>query len=90
MNQANETTQQTGGWNSGAVALPDGMDKRVARSLSMMTALYSFLSGSRRCGLAAPSINNPRTVFYTVVMVAQKEEVKRIRLTREANGYIMI
>lgn len=85
MNQANETTQQTGGWNSGAVALPDGMDKRVARSLSMMTALYSFLSCSRNRGLVAPSLSNPRTVFYTVVMMAKKEEIKRILSVREAS-----
>ncbi|MGY3879282.1 hypothetical protein ACW5WK_17865 [Aeromonas enteropelogenes] len=45
--------QQTGGWNSGAVALP------------------------------APAMANVTLLFYTVVMVAQKEEVKRIRSTSE-------
>ncbi|WP_421174635.1 hypothetical protein [Aeromonas enteropelogenes] len=45
--------QQTGGWNSGAVALP---------TLAMA---------------------NVTLFFYTVVMVAQKEEVKRIRSTSE-------
>ncbi|WP_421239067.1 hypothetical protein [Aeromonas enteropelogenes] len=45
--------QQTGGCNSGAVALP------------------------------APAMANVTLLFYTVVMVAQKEEVKRVRSTSE-------
>ncbi len=66
MSQASETTQvkssRLEAGIQGAVALPNGMDRRVARvarSLNMVTALCSFLSGSRRRGLAAPSISTP-------------------------------
>lgn len=48
--------QQTGGWNSGAVALP------------------------------ALAMANVTLLFYTVVMVAQKEEVKRTRSVSEESG----